>query len=131
MDHVSKARALLGVPWVHQGRDPKTGIDCIGLGLLAFEVTSRADYGRHPHNGMLRSHLIEHFGEPVEDAPRVGDVLELAGSARSRVGRHVAIVGDYRYGGLSLIHTDNQVGCVTEHELDDHWMRRITGVFRK
>lgn len=131
MKQVEIARSYLGVPWVHQGRDPRFGIDCVGLGLLAFDVTSSADYGRHPHNGRLREELVRYFGEPVDDEPRVGDVLELAGTAKSRIGRHVGIVGDYLYGGLSLIHTDSMVGCVTEHPLDEFWRLRIRGVFRK
>lgn len=44
------ARALLDVPWVHQGRSER-GVDCIGLVVLAaraagIEAPLAADYGR-------------------------------------------------------------------------------------
>ena len=130
MEQVTRARELLGVPWVHQGRDPVSGIDCVGLLILAFQIHEPYVYGRHPHGGMIGKKLREHFGEPVSGAPSVGDVLEL-GFGTNGVGRHVAIVADYAYGGLSLIHTDSVIGRVVELPLNDLWLRRIRAVYRK
>lgn len=56
-----------------------------------------------------------------------GDVVSIA---YARATRHVGVVGDYPFGGLSLIHTDLMVGMVTEHRLDSKWHRRITGAWR-
>ena len=137
------ARRFLGVPFLHQGRDPVVGLDCIGLlaaaareaGLTRYLVHDRQDYGRDPHGGLLEARLRACFGEPVAGSPvdlallHEGDVLAMrfAGPVR-----HVGIVGvrDYEGPQLTVIHTDNGVGRVTEHRIDDKWRRRIALVFR-
>ncbi|WP_396615441.1 hypothetical protein ACHZ97_14280 [Lysobacter soli] len=128
MRHVEIARRSIGVPWLHQGRDPAVGIDCVGLLVLAFEYPGPTpDYGRDPFDGLLESHLQAHFGASRTDGVRVGDVLAFAFAGAVR---HVGLVGDYLYGGLSLIHTDSHLGRVTEHPLDAKWLRRVRGVYR-
>jgi len=42
---------------------------------------------------------------------------------------HLALVGDYLYGGLSLIHADSTLGRVVEHRLDEVWRRLIVAAF--
>jgi len=127
------ARAYLGTPFRHQGRS-RSGLDCIGLLVLALADAGRAvadvtTYGRDPHNGLLEANLIREFGPAIakEDA-RPGDLVAMA--YLGRVTRHVAVLGDYPEGGLSLIHTDQTLGRVVEHRLDGVWARRITGVWR-
>lgn len=128
MTPVQIARSLLDVPWVHQGRDPRFGLDCIGLLIVAFDGHETTDYSREPHDGLLEAGLRRHFGEPLPAAEaRVGDVALLR---FGRMPRHVGIIADYIYGGLSLIHTDSMVGCVTEHPLDAKWQRRVVEVYR-
>ena len=124
------ARGWIGSPFRHQGR-AHTGIDCVGLLVLAcsevgFAIDDFTAYGRDPHLGLLEHHLRRVFGAP-------GHALEpgcVVACAFPVVTRHVAIVGDYVHGGLSLIHTWNRVGRVIEHRLDERWRRRITGVYR-
>ncbi|CAA2409777.1 Putative phage peptidase protein [Xanthomonas phage Suba] len=41
----------------------------------------------------------------------------------------MGIVTDYP-GAVGLIHTDSMVGEVTEHRLDEKWLRRIVYVWR-
>jgi cell wall-associated NlpC family hydrolase len=130
MKHVETARSLLNVPWVHQGRDPAIGIDCAGLVLLAFEMHDPTTYGRHPHAGLFEQRCEHHLGPPVDDEPRVGDVV-LLGFGRRGPSRHIGIIGDYIYGGLSIIHTDSVVGRVVEHPFDDKWRRRVRKVYRR
>lgn len=131
---VIAARALIGVPWRHQGRDPAIGIDCVGLLVLAFGLAPERDftaYGRMPHDGMLERHLAAVFGAPVPNGvldARPGDV---AAMAYGRAIRHVGIVGDYALGGLSLIHTDSTLGHVTEHPLDGKWVARVRAIYRQ
>lgn len=131
MRQVEIARSLLGVPWLHQGRDPTVGIDCICMCALSYEVPLDlipADYSRDPHDKLLTRELHRWFGQPVSDGPRVGDLIDMAWG---RVERHVAIVGDYRYGGLTIIHTDSILGEVTEHPFDFKWQRRLCHVYRR
>ena len=130
MRQVEIARSLLGVPWAHQGRDPAVGIDCAGMLLLAFDVEDDTVYGRHPNEGLFEQRCEAHMGPPVDDEPRVGDVV-LLGFGAHGAARHIGIIADYIYGGLSIIHTDSIVGKVVEHPFDDKWKRRVRAVYRR
>lgn len=145
MSAPDRARALLGVPFQHQGRDARVGLDCIGLLACVFADTPYAahdarDYAPDPHDGLLEGRLRACFGEPVVAAPgrepvplerlREGDVVALR---YEHAIRHVGLIGAVQYGSerhLTLIHTDNMVGRVVEHRIDIKWARRIALVFR-
>lgn len=125
-----RARQLLGVKWLHQGRDPAVGIDCLYLAMYAHDVDPAEEpmaYSRNPHNGLLTERLVARLGPAATDGIRVDDTVELAWGRQSR---HVGIVGAYAHGGLSLIHCDSMVGRVVEHSIDAKWLRRIVGVYR-
>jgi hypothetical protein len=142
---LDRARAVLDVPFQHQGRNPAVGLDCIGLLAHSFAGTPYAshdatDYAPDPHDGLLESRLRAAFGEPVFVSPaRVAvplDVLQPGDVVALRYEhaiRHVGLVGSIAYGRethLTLIHTDNMVGRVVEHRIDFKWARRIALVFR-
>lgn len=126
------ARAYLGCPFQHQGRS-RRGLDCVGLVVMCLADCGRpvediTTYGREPHSGLLESHLLRAFGPAIHrDEMQPGDIvaIDFAGAVR-----HVGITGDYPYGGLSLIHTDQSLGQVIEHRLDAKWAARIKGVWR-
>ena len=128
---VAHARSLLGAPWRHRGRKP-WAIDCLGLVVLSveaggFPMRDRLDYGREPWADGLQREMREHFGEPVgEWLP--GDVALLRWDTHPDPA-HVAIIGDYPHGGLSLIHSYSLV-AVTEHRIDEQWQSRIVEVYR-
>lgn len=133
MRHVEIARSLIGVPWVHQGRDPARGIDCAGLLEIAYEIGESnfsAGYSRHPHSDLIAKHMAASLGAVVDDEPRAGDAVTI-GFGVNGVVRHVAIVADYVHGGLSIIHTDSVIGRVVEQPINDKWLRRIRGVYRR
>lgn len=141
---VKAARRYLGVPFRHRGRNPKVGVDCVGLPLRCYldhgiEIPDVKKYGREPRldKQNLVAACIAGLGEPVKEAPvkradlQVGDVciqkFEL-------YPHHVFIVGDYYLGGLSCIHADGDQGPysrVLECRLDDDRIALITHVFRK
>lgn len=132
--HVTTARALIGTRWGHRARGPFR-VDCAGLVVLALlanghAVEDQADYGREPAlnvNSRLRAALRTHFGEPVS-VPMVGDV----GLFRGAGSEHVGIFGNYRFGGLSLIHASNEPGLmrVVEHRFAGTWQRRFLEAYR-
>lgn len=132
MNPATAARKYLGIPFRHRGRSVRA-LDCIGLLVMAFrdcghEVgNDRQHYGREPHADGLREGLIAEFGQPASDM-QVGDVALIA--YNTEVPHHVAIVGDYIYGGFSLIHADGMVGKVVEHRLDPMWQRMIIETYR-
>lgn len=130
MRQVERARELLNVPWIHQGRDPAVGVDCAGLLLYAFEAKDDTVYGRNPTDGLFERRCEAHLGPPVTDGIRVGDVV-LLGFGHRGPGRHIGIIGDYPFGGLSIIHTDSVVGRVVEGRFDGRWQRRVRKVYRR
>jgi hypothetical protein len=44
--------------------------------------------------------------------------------------QHVAIVGDYAYGGLSIIHAFLMARKVVETRLDDVWQCRVVAAYK-
>ena len=74
---VAAARSYVGVPWRHLGRS-RTGLDCIGLVLLAardvgIELSDPAPYAREPQGTRLLEGILGH-AERVAN-PQSGDVL--------------------------------------------------------
>lgn len=126
------ARRYLGVPFLHQGRNPAIGIDCVGLLVLAARDCGLNDlaahdltsYARNPAKGELERRLRAALSPVSEPIP--GDVVSISYHGQTR---HVAIVGE-RNGRLTLIHTASNVGRVVEHGLTDQWRSRITGIYR-
>lgn len=131
--------AAAEVPFLHQGRN-EYGSDCIGLlvyctGYPEDEIPS---YSRDPHNGLLEWHLEAAFGAPVctagPEGVQVGQLRpgDLVALAYGRAVRHVGVIALHpvHAGCLSLIHTDSSVGKVTEHILDEPWLKRIRKVHR-
>lgn len=135
---VTAARKYLGAPFRHRGRGPKY-FDCVGVGLQAFRdcgvtLPDFRLYGSEPHQDGLLTHLRAALGEEVLAAPvrmadlAVGDVVVLRFDVEPH---HVGLLGDYRFGGLSLIHADGHTGRVVEHRLADKRVAHITHVFRR
>jgi cell wall-associated NlpC family hydrolase len=138
---VSRARSLLGTPYIHQGRRPYSsfgevpfgvGVDCIGLILSvawSFGVASGFDfraYGREPDPDVLRDNLCRFLAEiPVEEA-REGDILLFR---IRRDPQHTAFLAR-RDGEPSMIHAYQNVGRVVENRLDERWVERITNAYK-
>jgi cell wall-associated NlpC family hydrolase len=130
-DICTAARAWIGTRWEHQGRS-REGVDCAGLilkvahelGLTEFDT---ADYAPQATDETMLALCREHM-QAVDLADlRPGDVVVMAFDAN----RHLAFVGDYLYGGLSLIHAYSQAPRrVVEHRFADDWVARVRGCFR-
>lgn len=127
------ARKYLGTTFLHQGRNPEVGVDCVGLakqvvldcGLHALAEHDLSAYARNPNGGELERRMRAAFGEPVKDlAPGCLVTVQFFGPSR-----HVGIVGEYN-GRLTLIHAYGRPPKVIEHGIDDKWRRRITGIYR-
>lgn len=63
---VTAARALIGVRFRPQGRDPAIGLDCVGVALLALDPTSRAAQARgdYPQRGGDAAAIIGAIDRP-------------------------------------------------------------------
>lgn len=106
-DVIVQARTWLGTPYVHQGRLKDVGVDCVGLPICVcrelklvapeFDING---YTRDP-DGRLLSLARQYMTEiPLEDM-LPGHVIVLSMPIDPR---HFGILGDYRHGGLSIIH---------------------------
>lgn len=87
--HVARARALVGCRFRPQGRDPATGLDCIGLVASAFGMSPdgipRNYRLRGEHRAPLKAGLDIYFRRVRE--VREGDVLLLdAGPGQAHLG---------------------------------------------
>jgi len=106
---VQAARSWIDTPYHHQARAKGLGVDCVGLvigvgrelGLCApeFDVPP---YARTPDG----SSLVHQAGAlmqrlPVDAALQPGQVIVVAFGGDPQ---HLGILGDYRHGGLSIIH---------------------------
>lgn len=107
-DIVRVARTYIGTPFHHMGRLPGVGLDCAGvlvcvareLHLVApdFDVPA---YDPTP-DGRSMVEWCNQYMRPVgQGNMRPGDVVLLITDAHPQ---HLGLLGDYLYGGLSMIH---------------------------
>lgn len=128
VDVVAAARAWLGTPFHHQARLKGVGVDCAGLligvgrelGIFAAEFDV-PPYLPTPDGHSLLAACDRYMDGIDRDAMRPGDVLVMRVDVDPQ---HLGIVGDYRYGGLSLIHASNQRGVTAVIETRLVWSRR-------
>lgn len=128
------ARKYIGVPFLHQGRNPAAGLDCVGLAkqifmdcglheIAAYDLTT---YARNPNGGELERRMRAAFGESVKElSPGCLVTIDFYGQAR-----HVGIVSLMNDGRLGIIHAYGRPPRVIEHGIDAKWRRRITGIYR-
>lgn len=127
---VTEARSWIGVRWKHQGRS-RNGIDCAGLVIEVAKACrgstfDKTDYPRRAYDETMLELCGQHMTRiPVAQA-QPGDAM-VFGLGESR---HIGIVGDYLYGGLSLIHAYLFARKVVEMRLDDVWLSRARGCYR-
>jgi cell wall-associated NlpC family hydrolase len=127
---IAEARSWLGVPWVHQGRS-RAGVDCLGLLLGVARALHLSDFEFRNYNlfnnpSMLFDLCDEHMDRVDLQRAQPGDVAAIS---YPHVPHHLAFLGDYRHGDLSLIHALNLGKCqVVEHGLA-HWRARIARVY--
>lgn len=139
---VEEARSWIGTPFMHQHRHKHVGCDCIGLvrgvyrelGLTMCPTKISAAAGRfsdgYPRmpDGVAFEAYMNHFADRIQlAAMRPGDVILLRYDTHPQ---HAAILGDYKYGGLSMIHAMSvpKLG-VREHRIDNTWRRRIVAAY--
>jgi len=130
---IAAARSLVNrVKFRHQGRNPKTGLDCAGLPQWAMTQIGRPvwdlpAYGTEPHKDGLYGAMVQNLGAPVPlESMQAGDVILMRFHGAPR---HVGIVTDLPDGRLGLLHVHAENKVVSEHGLAGYHAD-IVGVWR-
>ena len=127
---VTAARSYEGVPWRHLGRS-RTGVDCIGLVLLAareagIELPDPAPYAREPQGTRLLEGILAHTTRVAEAAP--GDVLLFR---LGLYGGHVGIASTHPTWGVpACLHAYAPRRQVVEQPIDAELRAALLGAFR-
>ena len=103
-----RAQALVGAPFRLHGRDPATGLDCVGVAALVFSVGDvPRGYSVRTADGLGVAGLIDAAGlTRVLREPCAGDLVLLkSGPAQC----HLVIMTD-----AGFVHADAGVGRVVE-----------------
>lgn len=108
---LARARAVLGSRFRLHGRDPATGLDCVGLAGHAFAVSARlpSGYGLGVRDRARMAPVIAGFGLVPGEAG-AGDLL-LVSSGRGRLHFVIADGSGEACGG---VHADLALGRVVE-----------------
>ena len=149
---VERARAYVGTPYRHQGRELGVAVDCVGLVLCVADDLGLEDVHGVPFHG---DDYVNYSAQPVNafvhaECTRRLVPVSLAAGAQPyrqfmhfaaglqpgrvltlcvpRVPCHMAIVTALQ-GTLGIVHAYSGAGKVVEHVLSDRWKRRIAGVF--
>ena len=94
-DFVQAVRQLDGSPLLHRGRDPKVGVDCVGLvyaGLARLGISLDEPpftYGQTPSEDQMTQGLQCHADRVPMDMREPGDILQLLFGIQ---GRHSAVL---------------------------------------
>ena len=124
-DHGERARALVGTRFRPQGRDPRMGVDCLGLLICVFDLAGepiRRDYRlRGDHRRELLASFQAHFRRVRPSCQRPGDVL-LMRVAPDQF--HIAITT-----GRGFVHADARLGMVVETAGPPKWP--TVAIFRR
>ena len=122
---VQEARKWLGTPFHHQARLRGVGVDCAGLVIGVARdlslVPADFDVEAYPPSPdgktLLRLVQMHMTVLAIDQAMSPGDVVVVRFGADPQ---HLGIVGDYRHGGLSIIHAASDAGRVIETRLMFH-----------
>lgn len=122
---VAEARSYIDTPWKHRGRTPGTGLDCAGVLVCVARARGYVptgfdvpEYTGNPDGRLLRWCKLYMGGPVAKGELRPGDAVVVI---TDRHPQHLGIVGDHRFGGLSIIHASNSPSVspprVIEHRL--------------
>lgn len=129
-DIITAARSYIGTPFVHQGRNRATGLDCIGLIWnvardVGYDYQMVNNYSSSPNGARVRAGADNALLTPERQGYNKlmpGDVF-LVWVSRPGEPQHFGVVGTMS-GYLTAIHAFQKVGRVVEHRLVDFWQDR-------
>lgn len=121
-DIVMVARSYIGTPWHHMGRTPGHSLDCAGLLICVarelgvvqpdFDIPA---YTQRPDGHSFLEWCDQHMTKIPQADMGFGDVIV---TKLDLAPQHMGIVGDYRYGGFSIIHSCNARSVVPSRVIE-------------
>lgn len=115
------AQTWIGTPFHHQARLKGVGVDCLGLIIgVARELQLIAQdfdftgYPRYPDGKTLLGIALKHMTLIRREEQQPGCIVVVAFETHPQ---HFGILGNYRHGGLSMLHASSDHGRVTETRL--------------
>jgi NlpC/P60 family putative phage cell wall peptidase len=135
---IAEARRWVGTPYHHQAALIGVGCDCVGLirgvghstGAMPLDPDGWrqfAGYGRLPNPRRMKEGM-ERFLVPAPGLPQIADIAWL--QWRADLPMHLAILATDTRGGLTLIHSYSEAGCVVEHGMTPEWHNRVLSWWR-
>lgn len=126
-DVVRVARSYIGTPFAHAQRSPGIGMDCAGVLVcvarelqLVYPDFDVPAYVPEPDGRSMMAWLGEYMGPRVsEDEMQPGDAVVMVSD---QYPQHLGILGDYRYGGLSIVHASNSRTLVPPRVIETRLM---------
>lgn len=124
---ITAARALIGSPYVLQGRAPGVGIDCIGVPVvigqqLGLGIGDHRAYGAEPCGGQFEQLIADRLDAATAAAP--GCVL-LFRSLSSKQAQHCAVLTD----SGTIIHAWQKMGGVVENGYRGFWPKLLLAAY--
>ena len=129
---VEAARQYIGVPWRHQGRQDKLGIDCAGIIVmvaksLGYFVYDKVNYARRPNGFSFMQAFKDNMKQKPLTEMKIGDVLTFR---ENNYPCHCGIIGEDNEGNLTLIHAYAVKKKVWEELLEEgDWMKKRVACF--
>jgi hypothetical protein len=125
IEDAARARALVGVPFRAQGRDPERGLDCVGLALAACGLARglvRADYRlRGNHRSEVQRELGTHFRRVSRKERRIGDLMLIAVAVDQM---HLGVRTE-----TGFVHADARLRKVVETPGEPEWP--VIAIYRR
>lgn len=121
---------LVGKKWVHQGRNPVSGFDCIGFILLcSWYLGERTKdftaYGEEPKSSLLVANTQERAVRISLSQSIPGDFFIFWVNENTRRPRHFGMLGYNR----AVYHSDRRLGGLAK-DLNSEQLNRVDSVWR-
>lgn len=132
---VHTAMSLVGVPWVHQGRQPfgpNAGLDCVGVPYVIADAHEMdpIDYYRYPPQGDGKTMIRELRKRLIEKSPLKREIADVVALHRpGDVVHHVGILVPHPNAEYGLVHASFLAKKIVFHSMTDKWWMKVTHCF--